>query len=97
MWVVVKRSSALPGVDRARLRVVTVRCTCGATGCFAGRVHLYEGVDPQQLRIPMYTLKVRTVPAASLRYAALRSSGGDTLCCSDQKPRCARCYFLQHS
>ncbi len=28
--------------------------------CFQGRVHLYEGVDPQDLRIPMYLLKGRS-------------------------------------
>ena len=26
--------------------------------CLQGRVHLYEGVDPQQLRVPTYTLKL---------------------------------------
>jgi xanthosine phosphorylase len=26
--------------------------------CFQGRVHLYEGIDPQQLRPPMYMLKL---------------------------------------
>jgi len=38
-----------------RLVVGTVKGV--RVACFQGRVHLYEGVDPQQLRIPMYLLK----------------------------------------
>ena len=26
--------------------------------CYQGRVHLYEGVDPQDLRVPTYALKL---------------------------------------
>lgn len=26
--------------------------------CFQGRVHLYEGIDPQELRVPTYALKL---------------------------------------
>lgn len=45
-----------------------------AVACLQGRVHLYEGIDPQQLRVPIYALKrigceglVLTTAVGSLR------------------------------
>ena len=38
-------------------RLVIGNCKGVRVACFQGRVHLYEGVDPQNLRVPMYLVK----------------------------------------
>jgi len=55
--------SEVPGFPRSTVSGHNGQLVCGTLSgvgvvCFQGRVHLYEGIDPMQLRSPIYSLKL---------------------------------------
>merc|ERR1711988_346098 len=55
--------SDVPGFPRSTVSGHSGRLVCGSlcgvdVVCFQGRVHMYEGIDPAALRVPIYALKL---------------------------------------